>query len=135
MDGNLVYSNKHAEDFFDNGKHLLPSQGWLNNAKLGKGTKDEYLIQRGDFNGGITFELEIEGGFDIDKLQFKCFADGLDQDEKPHICLNKIIYDGEEYANQSWFSDFGKVYTGIGTINVDRDVYVIMDESTVMVTS
>lgn len=36
--------------------------------------------------------------------------------------------------NITWFSDFGKLYTGIGTVKLDRDVYVMMDESTVIVT-
>lgn len=134
VDDELIYGNKHAEDFFEDGRHLLPSHGWLGRDVLGDGTCEEYLIQKGILYGGFTFVLEIEGEFDVDKLQFKYFADGLGRDEKPHICLNEILYDGEEYSYQSWFSDFGKLYTGIGTVKLDREAYVLMDDSTVIAT-
>ncbi len=134
VDGDLVYGNKHAEDFFEDGKHLLPSYGWLCKDDLGDVACEEYLNQRGELYGGFTFEFEIEGEFDINKLQFEYYSDGLGKDEKPHICLNEILYNGEKYEYESWFSDFGKLHTGIGTINLDRDVYVEMDESTVIVT-
>lgn len=134
VDGELVYGNKHAEDFFEEGKHLLPSSGWLRKDDLGDVICEDYLIQKGKLYGGFTFEFEVEGEFDIDKLQFEYYADGLEKDEKPHIRLDSVLYDGEEHLYESWYSDFGKLYTGIGTVKLDRDVYVMMDESTVMVT-
>lgn len=135
VDGDLVYGSKHAEDFFEDSKHLLPSEGWISKTDLGDdGTCEEYLIQRGELYGGFTFEFEVEGEFDIDKLQFEYNTDGLDKDEKPHIRLDSVLYDGEKYEYESWFSDFGKLYTGIGTVKLDRDVYVMMDEATVIVT-
>ena len=63
---------------------------------LGDVACEEYLIQRGERYGGFTFEFKIEGEFDINKLQFKYYSDGLGKDEKPHISLNEILYDGEK---------------------------------------